>query len=102
MRLLPFIATLLTSAALFAAETFEADGHKAVIQPAAKRAGGKRWLGYAPALKGGVAIGQHKLYADACQQAGIAIAGYDRGERRGAPEGAAEFTKFYDGMVKRG
>lgn len=54
---------------LFAAETFEVDAHKAVIHPAAKPAAGKPWLWYAPALKGGVSIVQHKLYADACQQA---------------------------------
>ena len=86
MRLLTFIATLLASASLFAAENFVVDGHKAVIHPAAKPAEGKPWLWYAPALKGGVSIVQHKLYADACQQAGIAIAGYDLGEVRGAPK----------------
>ena len=87
---------------LFAAETFEVDGHKAVIHPATKPAEGKPWLWYAPALKGGVSIVQHKLYADACQKGGIAIAGYDLGEVRGAPKSAAQFTKFYDAMVKRG
>ena len=102
MRFRPLIAILLTSASLFAAETFEVDGHKAVIHAAAKPAEGKPWLWYAPALKGGVSIVQHKLYADACQQAGIAIAGYDLGEVRGAPKSAAQFTKFYDEMVKRG
>ena len=64
MRLRAFIATLLASASLFAAETFEVDGHKAVIHPAAKPAEGKPWLWYAPALKGGVSIVQHKLYAE--------------------------------------
>ena len=102
MRFRPLIAILLTSASLFAAETFEVDGHKAVIHAAAKPAEGKPWLWYAPALKGGVSIVQHKLYADACQQAGIAIAGYDLGEVCGAPKSAAQFTKFYDEMVKRG
>ena len=102
MRFRPLIAILLTSASLFAAETFEVDGHRAVIHPAAKPAEGKPWLWYAPALNGGVSIVQHKLYADACQQAGIAIAGYDLGEVRGAPKSAAQFTKFYDEMVKRG
>ncbi|MFM7210371.1 MAG: hypothetical protein ACKOY8_11240, partial [Verrucomicrobiota bacterium] len=56
---------LLVGSPLFAAETFEVDGHKAVIHPAAKPADGKPWLWYAPALKGGVSIVQHKLYADA-------------------------------------
>jgi predicted esterase len=93
---------LLSGASLFAVETFEIDGHKAVIHPAAQPAATKPWLWYAPALKGGVSIVQHKLYADACQKSGIAIAGYDLGEVRGAPGSASQFTKFYDEMVKRG
>ena len=73
----------LASYPLLAAETFVVDGHKAVIHPATTPAKDKPWLWYAPALGGGVSIVQHKLYADACQQAGIAIAGYDLGEVRG-------------------
>ena len=92
----------LIASPLFAAETFVVDGRKAVIHPAATPAKDKPWLWYAPALNGGVSIVQHKLYAEACQQAGIAIAGYDRGEVRGAPKSAAQFTKFYEEMVKRG
>ena len=97
-----FAVLLLASSSLFSAETFVVDGRKAVIHPAATPAKDKPWLWYAPALNGGVSIVQHKLYADACQQAGIAIAGYDLGEVRGAPKSAAQFTKFYDEMVKRG
>jgi len=92
----------LAIAPLFAAETFLVDGRKAVIYSAANPAKDKPWLWYAPALNGGVSIVQHKLYTDACQQAGIAIAGYDLGEVRGAPKSAAQFTKFYEEMVKRG
>ena len=102
MRALLTTLALLLTGSLFAAETFEVDGHKAVIHPATKPAKDKPWLWYAPALKGGVSIVQHKLYADACQQAGIAIAGYDLGEVRGAPGSVAKFTKFYEEMVKRG
>lgn len=102
MRALLTTLALLLTGSLFAAETFEVDGHKAVIHPAAKPAKDKPWLWYAPALKGSVSIVQHKLYADACQQAGIAIAGYDLGEVRGAPGSVAKFTKFYEEMVKRG
>ena len=101
-RLAALFLLALIASPLFAAETFEVDGHKAVIHPAVKPAEGKPWLWYAPALKGSVSIVQHKLYADACQKAGIAIAGYDLGEVRGAPKSAAQFTKFYDEMVKRG
>lgn len=102
MRALLTTLALLLTGSLFSAETFEVDGHKAVIHPATKPAKDKPWLWYAPALKGGVSIVQHKLYADACQQAGIAIAGYDLGEVRGAPGSVAKFTKFYEEMVKRG
>ena len=35
-------------------------------------------------------------------KAGIAIAGYDIGEVRGAPGSTEKFTKFYDAMVERG
>jgi hypothetical protein len=83
-RLAALLSVSLLVTTLFAAETFLIDGRKAVIHPAAKPAEGRPWLWYAPALNGGVSIVQHKLYADACQQAGIAIAGYDLGEVRGA------------------
>ena len=97
-----FLCLALACANAFAVETFEVDGHKAVIHPAAQPATAKPWLWYAPTLKASVSIVQHKLYADACQKSGIAIAGYDLGEVRGAPNSAAQFTKFYDEMVKRG
>ncbi len=85
----PLLMLALATSTLLAVETFEVDGHKAIIHPAANPAKDKPWLWYAPALKGGVSIVQHKLYADACQQAGIAIAGYDLGGVRGAPKSAA-------------
>ena len=101
-RLAALLLLLLLGTPLFAVETFVVDGRKAVIHPATQPATGKPWLWYAPALKGGVSIVQHKLYADACQQAGIAIAGYDLGEVRGAPGSVAKFTRFYEEMVERG
>ncbi len=97
-----FALLMLAGTSLLAAEAFVVDGHKAVIHPATNPAKDKPWLWYAPALGGGVSIVSHKLYADACQKAGIAIAGYDLGEVRGAPSSAAKFTKFYEEMVKRG
>ena len=54
MRALLTTLALLLTGSLFAAETFEVDGHKAVIHPATKPAKDKPWLWYAPALKGGV------------------------------------------------
>ena len=101
-RIRPLLWLALTAVASLGAEIFEVDGHKAVIHPATKPAEGKPWVWYAPTLKASVSIVQHRLYADACQQAGVAIAGYDLGEVRGAPKSAAQFTKFYEEMVKRG
>ena len=93
---------MLATTSTLAVETFDVDGSTAVIHPAAAPAKDKPWLWYAPALKGGVSIIQHKLYVEACQKAGIAIAGCDLGEVRGAPGSTAKFTHFYEEMVKRG
>lgn len=102
LRRFAYLVLLLLTGWLSAAETFEVAGRKAVVHPATTPATGKPWLWYAPALNGGVSIVQHKLYAEACQEAGIAIAGYDLGEVRGAPGSTAKFTLFYNEMVKRG
>jgi hypothetical protein len=104
LRTLCFVlfVLLLSNTSIRALEAFDVEGSKAVIHPAADPAKDKPWLWYAPALKGGVSIIQHKLYAEACQRAGIAIAGCDLGEVRGAPGSTAKFTCFYEEMVRRG
>ncbi|MCB1275672.1 prolyl oligopeptidase family serine peptidase [Prosthecobacter sp.] len=84
------------------AETFEIDGHKAVVYAAPKPADGKSWLWYAPTLNGGISLAGRKMYFEAFMKAGISIAGYDLGEVRGSPASTAKFTLFYDAMVKRG
>ncbi len=83
-------------------EIFEVDGHKAYLQTAEKPAEGKPWIWYGPIVKGDFIIIKHKMYVDAFLNAGIAIAGYDLGEVRGAPGSSAKFSLFYDAMVKRG
>ncbi|MFO1436970.1 MAG: prolyl oligopeptidase family serine peptidase [Verrucomicrobiaceae bacterium] len=83
-------------------ETFDVDGHPAVLYTAPKPAEGKPWVWYAPTLKGGVSLAGQKMYFDAFMKAGISLAGYDLGEVRGAPASSAKFTLFYDAMVKRG
>ena len=93
---------MLATPSIRALEAFDVEGCKAVIHPAADPAKDKPWLWYAPAFKGGVSIIQHKLYVEACQRAGIAIAGCDLGEVRGAPSSTAKFTCFYEEMVRRG
>ncbi len=84
------------------AEVFEVEGHKAFVYVAPKPAEGKPWIWYAPTINGNVIIAKHPKYFDAFMAAGIALAGYDLGEVRGAPASTAKFTNFYDAMVKRG
>lgn len=84
------------------AETFDVNGHKAVLYAAPKPADGKPWLWYAPTLNGGVSLAGRKMYFEAFMKAGISIAGFDLGEVRGSPASTAKFTEFYDAMVKRG
>ncbi|GDY07832.1 MAG: alpha/beta hydrolase [Planctomycetota bacterium] len=83
------------------AETFELQGHKAFLYAAPKSATGKPWIWYAPTLKG-VSLVQRKLYFESFLRAGVSIAGFDLGEVRGSPASTAQFTLFYDEMVRRG
>jgi hypothetical protein len=82
------------------AEKFQVDGHTAFLYAPPAPAAGKPWLWYAPTLNG-VSIVQRKLYFESLLRAGIAIAGYDLGEVRGAPGSSAKFSLFYDEMVLR-
>ena len=83
-------------------ETFDVNGHPAVLHAAPKPAEGKPWLWYAPTLKGGVSLAGRKMYFEAFMKAGLSLAGYDLGEVRGSPASSAKFTDFYEAMVKRG
>lgn len=83
------------------AEKFEVAGHTAFLYAAPKPAPGKPWLWYAPTLKG-ISLAGRKMYFESFMKAGISLAGFDLGEVRGGPASSAEFTKFYDAMVKRG
>ena len=74
------------------AEVFEIDGHKAYLYAAAAPAESRPWVWYAPIVKGDVIIARHKVYFDAFMKAGIAVAGFDLGEVRGAPDSTAKFT----------
>ena len=104
----PLLSAVLLAAAASAAdsqpkgrEAFEVDGHAAFLYAAPTPAAGKPWLWYAPTLKG-ISLVQRKLYFDSLMQAGISVAGFDLGEVRGSPQSTAEFSRFYDEMVKRG
>lgn len=83
-------------------ETFEVAGRPAVLYTPPSPAAGKPWVWYAPTLKGGMGLAGRKVYFDAFMNAGIALAGYDLGEVRGAPGSTAKFSEFYQAMVRRG
>lgn len=100
--LIAFFFSGLVAMAQSKVETFEAEGHKAYVQPAPTPAAGKPWIWYAPNVRGDFIILRHKMYVNAFQAAGIAIASYDLGEVRGAPGSTAKFSHFYDAMVARG
>ena len=108
-RLLSFITTLLALPLLaqeplpkVKAEIFDVSGHKAVLYAAPKPAETKPWVWYAPTLNGGVSLAGRKMYFEAFMKAGISLAGFDLGEVRGSPASSAEFTLFYNALVKRG
>lgn len=83
------------------AETFEIAGHTAYVCAAPKPAEGKPWLWYAPTLRS-LAFGERKMYFETFMKAGISIAGFDLDEVRGSPASTANFTLFYEEMLKRG
>jgi len=107
-RIAAVLILLLGSAAYAAEETlpktadkFQVDGHDAFLYAAPNPAPGKPWLWYMPTFKG-LSLVQRKAYYEGFLHAGIAIAGYNLEEVRGAPGSTAQFGKFYDEMVKRG
>ena len=84
------------------AESFEVAGSKAFLYVPPQPGAGKPWVWYAPTIKGSVIIAGHKMYLNGFMDAGIALAGFDLGEVRGAPGSTEKFTHFYDAMIKRG
>ncbi len=83
------------------AEKFEVNGHTAYLYAAPKPAKAKPWVWYAPTLKG-LSLVQRRAYFEGFLNAGVSVAGFDLGEVRGSPASTAQFTLFYDEMVKRG
>lgn len=83
-------------------DVFEIEGNKAFVHAAPRPAAGQPWIWYAPTIKGSVLIVGHKMYFDAFMDAGLAVAGFDLGEVRGAPASTGQFTRFHEAMVNRG
>ncbi|MDI1248307.1 MAG: prolyl oligopeptidase family serine peptidase [Lacunisphaera sp.] len=84
-----------------AAEKVQINGHTAYLYAAPKPAAGKPWVWFAPSLKG-LSLSTRKAYFEGFLNAGVSIAGYDLGEVRGSPASTAQFTEFYDELLKRG
>lgn len=82
-------------------QTFEVAGHTAHLYAAPQPAEGKPWLWYAPTIKG-LSLANRRVYFEGLLKAGISIAGFDLGEVRGAPASSAQFSLFYEEMVRRG
>jgi pimeloyl-ACP methyl ester carboxylesterase len=83
------------------AEIFEVNGRAAFLMQPEKPAQGNPWVWYAPTLKNYPKEFQ-QFYFEQLLTRGIAVAGYDMGEVRGAPGSSEKFTGFYDAMVKKG
>jgi acetyl esterase/lipase len=98
----PVVPPVATKRAALKPEVFELEGRKAYLYAPATAAPGKPWIWYAPTINGTVIIAGHKMYMDAFLDAGLAVAGYDLGEVRGAPGSTEKFTRLYDAMVQRG
>lgn len=103
--MLILLATIASTSAAEAlpktAEKWDVAGHTAMLYAPPKPAAGKPWVWFAPTIKG-VSLAIRPAYFEGFLNAGIGIAGFDLGEVRGAPASNAEFTKFYDDMVRRG
>jgi len=83
------------------AESFEVHGQTAFVMTPEKPAAGNPWVWYAPTLRNYPHHSQ-QFYFEQLLEHGIAVAGYDLGEVRGAPESSGKFTGFYDAMVAKG
>jgi len=83
------------------AELFEVNGRTAFVMTPEHLAAGNPWVWYAPTLRN-YPHGSQQFYFEQLLAQGIAVAGYDLGEVRGAPESSGQFTGFYDAMVAKG
>ena len=83
------------------AEIFDVNGRRAFVMQPEKPAAGSPWVWYAPTLHSYPHHSQ-RYYFQQLLEHGIAVAGYDLGEVRGAPVSSKAFTGFYDAMVAKG
>lgn len=83
------------------AEIFEVKGRRAFVMKSQQPTAGNPWVWYAPTLQNYPHHSQ-RYYFEQLIEHGIAVAGYDFGEVRGAPQSSTKFTAFYEAMVAKG
>jgi pimeloyl-ACP methyl ester carboxylesterase len=82
-------------------DVFTVGDHTAFLIEAPTPAPGKPWVWFAPTLDK-LPDRSHDWYFRRLIAAGIAVAGLNQGEVRGAPGSTQNFTAFYGEMVRRG
>jgi len=82
-------------------ESFEVAGTTGMVYAAPRPAEGKPWVWYSPTFQT-ISFAGKKVYFETFLRAGIAIAGCNLGEVRGAPASTAKNLLFYEEMVRRG
>ena len=83
------------------ADFFEVNERAALVMIPEKPAAGNPWVWYAPTLQNYPHHSQ-QFYFEQFLEHGIAVAGYDLGEVRGAPESSEQFSGFYEAMLEKG
>ena len=82
------------------AECFAVNGRNAFVMTPEQPAAGNPWVWYAPTLNAYPHQSQ-QYYFEQLLAHGIAVAGYDLGEARGAPGSSGKFTDFYEAMLEK-
>jgi pimeloyl-ACP methyl ester carboxylesterase len=82
-------------------DVFTVGGHTAFVLESPEPAPGKPWVWFAPVVDK-VPGRTQDWYFQRLIAAGIAVAGLNQGEVRGAPRSTQNFTAFYEEMVRRG
>jgi len=85
----------------FPASVFELEGRQAFVMAPEQPAEGRPWVWYAPTLQN-LPDASHTYYFEPLLKQGVAVAGYDLGEVRGAAKSSRQFLRFYEAMVEKG
>ena len=85
----------------FPSTVFEVEGREAFVMESDEPAEGRPWIWYAPTLQV-LPDNSHAFYFEPLLKQGVAVAGIDLGEVRGAPRSSEQFLNFYHAMVEKG